>query len=78
MERKIYFGENLLIFFWGGIWGDAELTLRISREKEKYFTGAEKFSFRELGRSMHYFQGSREHRPPGGSSSTLPDSEHHM
>ena len=33
---------------------------------EKYFQGAEEFSFRDLGRSMHYFQGSREQRPPGG------------
>ena len=32
---------------------------------EKYFQGAEEFSFRDLGRSMHYFQGSREQRPPG-------------
>ena len=32
--------------------------------KGKYFQGAKLLSFRELGRSMHYFQGSREHRPP--------------
>ena len=29
--------------------------------------GAEEFSFMDLGKSMHYFQGSREHRPPGAS-----------
>ena len=64
MERKIHLRENLLIFW--GIWGDAELILRIWGTKEKYFQGAEEFSFRDLGRSMHYFQGSREHRPPPG------------
>ena len=51
-----------LIFF--GIWGEAELILRIWGAKEKYFQGAEEFSFRDLGRTMHYFQGSWEHRPP--------------
>ena len=34
--------------------------------KEEYFQGDEEFSFRDLGKSMHYFQRSREHRPPGG------------
>ena len=34
--------------------------------KGKYFQGAEEFSFRDLGRSMHHFQGSREHRQPLG------------
>ena len=58
MERKIPFRENWLIFL--GIWREAELILRIWGAKEKYFQGAEEFSFRDLGRSMHYFQGSRE------------------
>ena len=49
-----------------GDWGEAELILRIWGAKEKYFQGADKFSFRDLGRSMHNFQGSREHIPPGG------------
>ena len=53
MERKIYFRENWLIFL--GICGEAELILRILRAKEKYFQGAEEFSFRDLGTSMHYF-----------------------
>ena len=66
---SISFRENWLIFL--GIWGEAELILGIWGAKEKYFQGAEVLSFRELGRSMHYFQGSREHRPtppppPGG------------
>ena len=37
--------------------------------KEEYFQGAEEFSFRDSGKSMHYFQRSREHRPPGGDGS---------
>ena len=32
--------------------------------KAKCFYGAVEIFFRELGRSTHYFQGSREHRPP--------------
>ena len=63
MEMKIHFRENWLIFY--GIWGEAELILRILGAKEEYFQGAEKFSFRDSGKSMHYFQRSREHRPPG-------------
>ena len=64
MSRKIHIRENWLIFL--GIWGEAELILKIWRAKDKYFYGAEVFSFSDLRRSMHYFQGSREHRPPGG------------
>ena len=66
MERNIQFRENWLIFW--GIWGEAELILRIWGAKVKYFQGAEEFSFMDLGRSMHYFPGSREHRPPLGAS----------
>ena len=62
MERKIHLRENWLIFW--GILGEAELILRIWGAKVKYFQGAEEFSFRDLGISMHYFLGSREHRPP--------------
>ena len=64
MERKIDFRENWLIFL--GIWGEAELILRILGAKEKYFEGTDELSFRDLGRSMHYFQGSWEYRTPGG------------
>ena len=35
--------------FFFGIWGEAELILRIWGAKEKYFHGAEEFSFRDLG-----------------------------
>ena len=55
MENKIHFRENWLIFL--GIWGEAGLILRIWGAKETHFQGAEEFSFRDLGRSMHYFQG---------------------
>ena len=67
MERKIHFKENWLIFL--GMWGEAELILRIWGAKEKYFQEVEEFYFKDLGRSMHYFQGSREQRPPGGLKS---------
>ena len=42
------------------IWREAELILRIWGAKEKFIQEAEGFSFRDLGRSMHYFmnQGS--------------------
>ena len=41
MERKMHFRENWLIFL--GIWGEAELILRIWGAKEKYSQGAEEF-----------------------------------
>ena len=69
MERKIHFRERWLIFL--GIWEEAKLILRIWDAKEKYFQGAEEFSFRDLGRSMYYFQGSREHTDPLGASGVL-------
>ena len=63
-KEKYILGRNGL-YFWG--FGEkSELILRIWGAKEKFFLGAEEFSFRDLGRSMHYFQGSREHRPPPG------------
>ena len=36
--------------------------------KEKYYQGAEEFSFRDFGILMHYFKGSREHRRSQGTS----------
>ena len=53
MERQIHFREKWLIFL--GIWGEAELILRILGAKENYFQGAEEFYFKDLGRSMYYF-----------------------
>ena len=64
MEREIDFRENWLIFL--GIWGGAELILRILGAKENTFRELRNF-LRDLGRSMHYFQGSREHSPPPSS-----------
>ena len=64
MERKIHFREIWLIFW--GISGEAELILRICGAQEKYFQGAEEFSSRDLVRSLHYYQGSREHNTSGG------------
>ena len=66
--NSILWTENYIIgriglYFWG-FGGEAELFLRIWGAKKNYFQGAEVLSFRDLGRSMHYFQGSREHRPP--------------
>ena len=49
-----------------GIWGEAELCLGIWGAKAKYFEGAEEIIFRDLERSMHYFHGSRDYRPPWG------------
>ena len=53
---------NWLIFL--GILGKAELILR--------FWGAKERELMNFGRSVHYFQGSREHRPPGGLNSNQP------
>ena len=39
--EKMHLRENWLIFL--GIWGEAELILRIWGAKEKYFQGAEEF-----------------------------------
>ena len=55
----MHFRENWFIFL--GIWGEAELILRIWGAKENIFR-----ELRNFGRSVHYFQGSRAHRPPGG------------
>ena len=50
-----------------GIWGEAEIILRIWGAMEKYFHGAEEFFFHGFGESnAFFFQGSREHRPPCG------------
>ena len=53
MEREYILGRIGLYF--GGVWGDAELFFRIWGANAKYFQGAEEFSFKDLGRSMHYF-----------------------
>ena len=48
MEKTLHFRENRLIFW--GIWGEAELILRIWGAKINYFQEAEVLSFRDLGR----------------------------
>ena len=60
MERKIHFRENWLIFL--GIWGEADLILRIWGVKEKYFQGAKEFVEFEYisGRIGLYFWGFGE------------------
>ena len=35
-------------------------------EQDKIISGSCGIFFRDLGRSMHYFKGAREHRPPEG------------
>ena len=60
-KENYILGRNGLYFG-----GEAELIIRIWGAKKKYFQGAEVLSFRDLRKSMYYFQGSREHKPPGG------------
>ena len=62
-ERKIHFRENWLIFC--GIRGEAVLILGICEARQNTFRELRIF-FRDLGRSMHYFKGGREHRLPPG------------
>ena len=68
MERTLHFRENWLTFW--GIWGEAELILRIWGAKEKYFQGAEVLSFRDLGEINALFSGIKRAQtpppPPGG------------
>ena len=47
----MHFRENWFIIL--GIWGEAELILKIWGAKEKYFQGDEESSLRDFGRSMH-------------------------
>ena len=44
--------------------GEAELILGICGTRQNTIRELRNF-FRDLGRSMHYFKGAREHRPPG-------------
>ena len=57
------------IYLWG-FWGEPELILRIWGAKEKYFQGAEEFSFWDLGDQYIIFrdQGSTDPPPPLGAS----------
>ena len=61
MEGKYILGRIGLYFG-----GESELMLRIWGAKKENFQGAEEFSFRDLGRSMHYFQMSWGAQTPRG------------
>ena len=61
MERNINLGRIGFNIF--GDLGRSEINFRDLWSKTKDFQGAEDF-FSDLGRSMHYFKGAREHRPP--------------
>ena len=45
---------------------EVELFLGFGEQCKNYFQGAEEVFFRDLGRSIHYFKGAREQRPPWG------------
>ena len=62
--KEIYILGRIGLYFWG--LGRSWINIKDLGSKGKYFQGADKFSFRDLGGSMHNFQGSREHIPPGG------------
>ena len=64
MERKIDFRENWLIFL--GIWGEAELILRILGAKKNTFRELRNFLSGIWGDQCIIFQGSWEYRAPGG------------
>ena len=64
MERKIHFREIWLRFL--GIWGEAELILRIWGAKKKYFQGAEVFSFGDWGDQYIIFRHQGSIDSPGG------------
>ena len=53
--------------YYGGIWGEAELILRIWRAKEKYFQGAEEFSSGIWGDQCIIFRDQGSTDPPGAS-----------
>ena len=65
MERKIHFRENWLIFL--GIWGEAELILRILGAKEKAFRELRNRLSGIWGDQCIIFrdQGSTDPAPPG-------------
>ena len=56
MESKLHFRENWLTFL--GIWGETELIFKDLGSKGKILSVSCGIVFVDLGRSMHYFQGS--------------------
>ena len=63
-KEKYIFGR-IGLYFWG-IWGEAELILRIWGAKEKYFQGAEEFFFREFWEINALFSGITGAQTPWG------------
>ena len=61
MEKTLYFRKNWLIFW--GIWGEAELILRIWGAKEKYFQG--------FGEINALFSGIKGAQTPLGASDLI-------
>ena len=63
-----------------GIWGVAELILGICGAGQNIIRELRIF-VRDLGKSMHYFKGARNHRPPPGgllsTGSTQEDPSRH-
>ena len=64
MERKIHFRETWLIFL--GIWGEAELILRIWGAKEKYLRELRDFLSGVWGDHCIIFRDQGSTYPPGG------------
>ena len=56
MQRKIDYKKYVELAYILGDLGRSLINLKDFRSKCKYFQGAEEFSCRDLGRSMHYFQ----------------------
>ena len=65
MERNTFYGETAYVL---GDLGRSWINFKDLGGKGKCLQGAEEFSFGDLGESVHYFQGSMDHRPrhPGG------------
>ena len=69
--KEKYILGRIGLYFWEFGEKLIELILRILGATEKYFQGAEEFSFRDLGRSMHCFQGSGSTDPPPPSGASV-------
>ena len=61
VDLKIHSRENWLIFW--GISGEADSILGICGARQNTFRELRTF-FRDVGRSMHYSKGAREHKHP--------------
>ena len=66
MERKIHFRDNWLIFW--GIWGEAELILRILEQMKNTFREQRNFISRIWGSQCIIFSDQGSTDPLGGVS----------